>query len=102
MDEINRYQKSIVESLEQENDKYTEVNNKLNFDSILTQAQHYNNVLIVIKKDMQHLRERSDKLIKRAIKLKMDKELQAIKLIHEKDKELQREKQLQPIVPNIN
>jgi hypothetical protein len=102
MDEINRYQKSIIESLEQENDKYIEVNNKLNFDSILTKAKHYNNVLIVIKKDMQYLRERSDKLIKRAIKLKMDKELQAIKLINEKDKELQREKQLQPIVPNIN
>jgi hypothetical protein len=102
MDEINRYQKSIIESLEQENDKYIEVNDKLNFDSILMKAKHYNNVLIVIKKDMQYLRERSDKLIKRAIKLKMDKELEAIEFINQKDKELQREKQLQPIVPNIN
>jgi hypothetical protein len=32
----------------------------------------------------------------------MDKELEAIEFINQKDKELQREKQLQPIVPNIN
>jgi hypothetical protein len=50
---------------------------------------------------MQYLRDRSDKLIKRAIKLKTDKEIEVIKLINEQDREVQREKVFQKIVPII-
>ena len=100
MDELNRYQNSLIESLEQENEKYNEFNKQLDFESIVTKANVYCNKLVNIKKEMQSLSERSDKLKKRALRLQSIKSNQIESIEIEKYKELEKEKRLQPVVVN--
>ena len=100
MDELNRYQSSLIESLEQENEKYSEFNKQLDFESILSKANTYCNKLVNIKKEMQSLSERSDKLKRRALRLQSIRSNQIENIETEKYKELEKEKRLQPVVPN--
>ena len=98
MDELNRYQSSLIESLEQENEKYNEFNKQLDFESIVSKANTYCHKLVSIKKEMQSLTERSDKLKRRALRLQSIKSNQIESIEIQKYNELEKEKRLQPVV----
>ena len=100
MDELNRYQSSLIESLEQENDKYNRLNQTIDFEAIASKANHYCNKLLNLKKDMQTLNDRSAKLKKRALRLQTIKANQLETIEIQKYNELEREKRLQPVIAN--
>lgn len=98
MDELNKYQTSLLESIEQENSKYEFVNQNIDLDSMLSRGRLYQAKLNNMIKDMESLKDRSDRIKKRAAKLEHLKQQEALKLELERDRDLQRERQLKPVV----
>lgn len=100
MDELNRYQISLIDSLEQENDKYNRLNQTIDFEAVAAKAGHYCNKLLNLKRDMQTLSERSAKLKKRALRLQAIKANQLETIEIQKYNQLERDKRLQPVIAN--
>ncbi|XP_054167257.1 biogenesis of lysosome-related organelles complex 1 subunit 6-like [Oppia nitens] len=98
MDELSRYQKSIVDSLDTENDKYLSANKDIDFDSLVGKGHHYYHKLLSIKKDMQSLTQKSHHLKQRALRLQANTSSQMESIEMEKYLQNEREKRLQPVM----
>lgn len=101
MDEVNRYQNSISESLQQENEKLEDLMSKHSLNSMIDQAKDYKDKLARMKRDMMIIREKSKKLRLRAAKILEDKVKEDLESKKQKERLLLLEKHLEPVV-NVN
>jgi len=99
MDELNRYQQSIIDSLEAENEKFQTLDKDIDIDGTLATANHYLQKLVAIKKEMQTLRHTSDQLKRRALALQTQTSKRIETIETEKYNQTEKEKRLQPVVP---
>ncbi|KAI1290322.1 Biogenesis of lysosome-related organelles complex 1 subunit 6 [Halotydeus destructor] len=98
VDELLRYQKSVIETIQQENQKQLEATKPIDLDTIINRAKLYHKKLVGIKKDMDMISEKSEKLKVRAIKLQADKQREALMAELEKERQKERDKKLSPVV----
>jgi len=101
LNELNRYQLSVIESIQQENNKRDEALKNVDIDVVLTKARLYQTKLITMKKDMELISEKSAKLKCRALKLQEQKQKEALGTALEIDRQKQLEAQLSPVVPVV-
>lgn len=97
-EQISKYQSSLLDSIEQENNKFDDSMKGFDIDAEIAKARLYQQKLINIKRDMMVVKERSTKLKARALKLHEEKQKDALDQELKKDRIKQREKQLSPVV----
>ncbi|RWS01402.1 biogenesis of lysosome-related organelles complex 1 subunit 6-like protein, partial [Dinothrombium tinctorium] len=100
VDELNKYQSSVITSIEQESLKIEEKIKHFDLEAMVNKANVYYNKLLNIKKEMDSIAERSEKLKKRALRLQEEKQIEALEYESMKDKQLQLEKHLLPVKPS--
>lgn len=96
LNELTRNQGIVTETLQQENTRFTEALKLFNLDDLFSRAKLYHTKLQQIKKDMVLVHERSTKLKKRALRLHQQKQKEALLKEQQRDRELERDKQLAP------
>lgn len=96
LNELTRNQNIVTETLQQENTRFAEALKLFNLDDVFSRAKLYHAKLQQIKKDMVLVHERSTKLKKRALRLHQQKQKEALLKEQQRDRELERDKQLAP------
>ncbi|XP_077419725.1 biogenesis of lysosome-related organelles complex 1 subunit 6 [Vanacampus margaritifer] len=94
LQELTQNQLILLDTLDQEVTKFRECNALLDLNSLFTEAKVYHNKLVNIRKEMILLHERTTKLKKRALKLQQHKQKEALERENQREKELERERQL--------
>lgn len=94
--ELTRNQSILIETIQQENTRFSECTNLYHLDDLFARAKHYHLKLQNIKKEMAVLHERTNKLKKRALKLQQQKQKEALQREQQKERLLEYEKQLTP------
>ncbi|XP_043379702.1 biogenesis of lysosome-related organelles complex 1 subunit 6 isoform X2 [Chelonia mydas] len=84
----------LLDTLEQEISKFKECNSILDINALFSEAKHYHNKLVNIRKEMMMLHEKTSKLKKRALKLQQKRQKEELEREQQREKELEREKQL--------
>ncbi|KAG9509029.1 Zinc finger protein ZPR1, partial [Fragariocoptes setiger] len=97
MDELLRYQDSVRESLEQENQRLNELEAKHQLDKMVIQANKYYDKLKSIKMEMQLMRERSSQLHQKAQKIAGERLSQDLEKQKQRERKLLLEKHLEPV-----
>jgi len=91
MEGLLKYQVFVVESLEQENQKFHE------FDLQLKEAKDYLDRLLAIKQDVKTIQEKSQRLKQRALRLQDKKQKEALDMELKRDRVLEEERKLTPV-----
>ncbi|XP_060611223.2 biogenesis of lysosome-related organelles complex 1 subunit 6 [Anolis sagrei] len=92
--ELTQNQEVLLETLQQEISKFKECNSVLDINVLFSEAKHYHNKLVNIRKEMMMLHEKTSKLKKRALKLQQKRQKEELEREQQREKELEREKQL--------
>lgn len=98
LEELHRYQNSVLESIQQENNKRDEALKNVDVAGQIAKARIYLAKLTAIKKDMDMIKEKSDKIKARALKLHEEKQQEALYKELEVDRQKEREKLLSPVL----
>lgn len=98
MDEVFKYQESIIDTLAGANGKFKHVEQTHDIDRVLGQARDYHEKVVNIKKSLSILRDRSAKLKKRATKILDEKNREDIEKQRLKERMDRLEKHLEPVV----
>lgn len=98
MDELIKFQQSVIETMNRENQKCTDLRDELNLDEEIKLASIYKSKLDQITRDITSIRNRSEKIKKRALKLQELKQKEALKAVLNKDKQKQLDEDLVPVV----
>lgn len=98
MDELIKYQQSVIETINRENEKCDELRTELNLDEEIKLATIYKSKLEQICKDITLIKDRSEKMKQRAIKLQERKQKELLKAELNKDKQKQMDNNLVPVV----
>ena len=75
MDELIKYQESVIETINRENEKCAELKSELNLDEEIKLASNYKSRLDQICKDISLIKDKSEKVKHRAIKLQERKQV---------------------------
>ncbi|XP_046403449.1 biogenesis of lysosome-related organelles complex 1 subunit 6-like [Ischnura elegans] len=94
LDELTKKQVSLIEKLAVENNRLTACQETYNVQDVFTKLKLYQNKLILIKKEMSHIHERTAKVKKRALKLQQVCQKEALMREQRKEEQLQREQML--------
>ncbi|XP_064421970.1 biogenesis of lysosome-related organelles complex 1 subunit 6 isoform X2 [Latimeria chalumnae] len=94
LQELTQNQGVVLDTLEQEISKFRECHSVLDINALFTEAKHYHNKLVNIRKDMIALHEKTIKLKKKALKLQQQKQKEELEREQQREKELERERQL--------
>lgn len=94
LQELTQNQIVLLDTLEQEITKFKECNSVLDINALFSEAKHYHNKLVNIRKEMMILHEKTTKLKKRALKLQQKRQKEELEREQQREKELEREKQL--------
>uniref|UniRef100_A0A8D0H351 Biogenesis of lysosome-related organelles complex 1 subunit 6 n=1 Tax=Sphenodon punctatus TaxID=8508 RepID=A0A8D0H351_SPHPU len=94
LQELTQNQVVLLDTLEQEISKFKECNSILDINALFTEAKHYRNKLVNIRKEMIMLHEKTSKLKTRALKLQQKRKSEELEREQQREKELEREKQL--------
>ncbi|XP_074604848.1 biogenesis of lysosomal organelles complex 1 subunit pallidin [Brevipalpus obovatus] len=97
-EELLKYQNSLIESLQHRNQSLHESTKSVDLDSMVFKANQYVIKLTNIKKDMETIKERSERNKRRALKLQEQQRDYALEKELRRDEMIQREKQLAPII----
>ncbi|CAH1790255.1 unnamed protein product [Owenia fusiformis] len=92
--ELTENQRILIETILQENSKFSECHTISDLAKIMTQSKVYRAKLLHIKKEMVQLTEKSSKLKHKAIKIQQDKQKEALQKEQQKEKDLERERHL--------
>lgn len=92
--ELTQNQEVLLETLQQEISKFKECNSIIDINELFSEAKHYHNKLLNIRKEMMMLHDKTSKLKKRALKLQQKKQKEDLEREQQREKELEREKQL--------
>ncbi|XP_078576769.1 biogenesis of lysosome-related organelles complex 1 subunit 6-like isoform X3 [Branchiostoma floridae x Branchiostoma japonicum] len=94
LDELIRNQEVMIEAMQHENTRFSESEATKSLGELLSEAKRYHNKLVLIRKEMVALHEKSTKLKKRALKLQQQKQKEDLHREQQKERELERERQL--------
>ncbi|GFQ97707.1 biogenesis of lysosome-related organelles complex 1 subunit 6 [Trichonephila clavata] len=94
--ELIRNQNIVIETLEQENERITDAVKTYPLDEMFTRIKLYHQKVLLLKKDMLTIHDRTSKLKKRAMKLQQQKQKEALQKELQRDREIERDKQLAP------
>ncbi|GFS93003.1 hypothetical protein NPIL_566191, partial [Nephila pilipes] len=94
--ELTRNQNIVIETLEQENVRVTDALKSCPLDEMFTRIKIYHQKVLLLKKDMLVIHDRTSKLKKRAMKLQQQKQKEALQKELQRDREIERDKQLAP------
>ncbi|CAH1252224.1 BLOC1S6 [Branchiostoma lanceolatum] len=89
-----RNQEVMIEAMQHENTRFTESEATKSLGELLSEAKRYHNKLVLIRKEMVALHEKSTKLKKRALKLQQQKQKEDLHKEQQKERELEKERQL--------
>lgn len=92
--ELTQNQEVLLETLQQEISKFKECNSILDINELFSEAKHYHNKLLNIRREMMMLHDKTLKLKKRALKLQQKRQKEDLEREQQREKELEREKQL--------
>ncbi|XP_076356408.1 biogenesis of lysosomal organelles complex 1 subunit pallidin isoform X1 [Tachypleus tridentatus] len=92
--ELSKNQNILIETIEQENTRFSEALSTYSLESVLIRTKHYQTKLINIKKEMTALYDRSAKLKKQALRLQEQKQKEALQREQLREEEVERERQL--------
>ena len=98
MDELIKYQQSVIETVDRENEKADELKSELNLEEEIKLAGVYRGKLDQICRDIALVREKSERIKQRAIKLQERKQREQIKAELNRDKQKQMDNNLVPVV----
>ena len=96
--ELVKYQESVIESLEQENEKWTEGTSVIDLQQHLKQAQHYCQKLFKLQQDIRAIQDKTNNMKKRAAKLHSYMERQALDMEQRRQRQQDTDKKLSPII----
>lgn len=99
MEGLLKYQSFVIESLEQENHKFQE-ESSFDFESLLKDGRKYHEKVLLLKKDVTLIQDKSQRLKERALKLKDRKMKEALDMEFKRDHIQEQEKKLQPLTPS--
>lgn len=94
--ELTRNQNIVIETLEQENARITDALKTYPLEEMFTRIKLYHQKVLLLKKDMLTIHDRTSKLKKRAMKLQQQKQKEALQKELQRDREIERDKQLAP------
>ncbi|KAK6187856.1 hypothetical protein SNE40_005789 [Patella caerulea] len=94
LDEALKNQDVLIETVQQENAKFSDCNSLEHLVALMLEARVYYNKLMTVKKDMTMLSDRTSKLKRRAVRLQQQKQKEEQHMIQRREKELEREQQL--------
>ncbi|KAK8760012.1 hypothetical protein V5799_028720 [Amblyomma americanum] len=94
--DLTRNQGLLLDTVQQENSRFAESTGSL--DDMLQRARLYQAKLVRIKRDMGELQQRSSRLRKRALRLQQMKQKEALQAEQQRQRDLERTRQLQPRV----
>ncbi|XP_078667476.1 biogenesis of lysosome-related organelles complex 1 subunit 6-like [Branchiostoma floridae x Branchiostoma belcheri] len=94
LDELIRNQEVMIEAMQHENTRFSESEATKSLGELLSEAKRYHSKLVLIRKEMVALHEKSTKLKKRALKLQQQKQKEDLHKEQQKERELERERQL--------
>ncbi|KAJ1180448.1 hypothetical protein NDU88_005669 [Pleurodeles waltl] len=94
LQELTQNQVVLLDTLEQEISKFRECSTILDINALLSEAKHYHNKLVNVRKEMMTLHEKTSKLKKRALKLQQKRQKDDLEREQQRERELEREKQL--------
>ncbi|KAM4747879.1 LOW QUALITY PROTEIN: biogenesis of lysosome-related organelles complex 1 subunit 6 [Rhinophrynus dorsalis] len=94
LQELTQNQVVLLDTLDQEISKFKECNSILDINALFSEAKHYHNKLVNIRKEMIMLHEKTSKLKKRVLKLQQKKQEENLRQEQQRERELEREKQL--------
>ncbi|XP_070537361.1 biogenesis of lysosome-related organelles complex 1 subunit 6-like [Ptychodera flava] len=94
LNELTRHQGILLETLQQENAKFTECHAMKELVDLFTEAKQYQQKLVSVRKEMGHLHDKTVKLKKRALKLQNEKMKENLKKEQQRDREHEQERYL--------
>ncbi|KAM3828350.1 biogenesis of lysosome-related organelles complex 1 subunit 6 [Vipera latastei] len=92
--ELTQNQEVLLETVQQEISKFKECNSVLDINMLFSEAKYYHNKLVNIRKEMLMLHEKTSKLKRRALKLQQKRQKEELDREQQREKDLEREKQL--------
>ncbi|XP_061180830.1 biogenesis of lysosome-related organelles complex 1 subunit 6-like [Saccostrea echinata] len=95
LDDLMHNQQFLVESVQQENAKFTDCQDMEEISKTMAQAKKYHMKLINLKKEMNALSEKAAKLKRRAVKIQQQKQKEDLQKVHQREREQEREKMLE-------
>ena len=98
MDELIKYQQSVIETVNRENEKCDELKSELDLDEEVRLAGVYRSKLDQISKALASVKEKSERIKQRAIKLQERKQRDQLKAEQNRDKQKQLDNNLVPVV----
>ncbi|XP_071043414.1 biogenesis of lysosome-related organelles complex 1 subunit 6 isoform X2 [Parasteatoda tepidariorum] len=96
LNELTRNQTIVIETLEQESARVVEALRTYQLDDMFSRIKHYHAKAQILKKEMLSIYDRTSKLKKRAMKMQQQKQKEALQKELQRDRELERDKQLAP------
>ncbi|XP_068710987.1 biogenesis of lysosome-related organelles complex 1 subunit 6-like [Montipora foliosa] len=94
LSELTQNQGILIETIQQENDKYVDCHSARNLAVMLSYVRTYHSKLTKVKQDMSSVEDRVGKLKKRAMKLKLQKEKDERSKAEAYERKLELERQL--------
>ncbi|KAL1426444.1 hypothetical protein MTO96_003443 [Rhipicephalus appendiculatus] len=94
--DLTRNQGLLLDTVQQENNRFADALGSL--DDVLQRARVYQAKLVRLKRDMAELQQRSSRLRKRALRLQQLKQKEALQAEQQRQRDLERTRQLQPRV----
>ncbi|KAH7952177.1 hypothetical protein HPB52_019685 [Rhipicephalus sanguineus] len=94
--DLTRNQGLLLDTVQQENSRFADALGSL--DDVLQRARVYQAKLVRLKRDMTELQQRSSRLRKRALRLQQMKQKEALQAEQQRQRDLERTRQLQPRV----
>ncbi|ESO89056.1 hypothetical protein LOTGIDRAFT_105900 [Lottia gigantea] len=94
VDEALRNQEVLIETVQQENTKFVDCTSMGQLVDMMHEAKSYYNKLMTVKKDMNMLSDKTQRLKRRAVKLQQQKQKEEQYSIQRRERELEKEQQL--------
>ncbi|XP_052781792.1 adhesion G-protein coupled receptor G2-like [Mya arenaria] len=95
LNEVLHNQEVLIETIQQENAKFTESAAMQELRDTMLQAKSYHSKLVNLKREMNGLMDKSVKLKRRAVKLQQQKQKEDMSRVMQRERELEREQLLQ-------
>jgi 3-methyladenine DNA glycosylase AlkC len=94
LNDVTESQRVILETLQQENAKFSECQILHEVNDVMDKAKVYHTKLLNIKKEMLSLHEKSAELKRRAVRIQQEKQKEALHREHKREQELEKERKL--------
>lgn len=94
LNEVLHNQEVLIETIQQENAKFTDSVAMKKLTDTMIKARQYHTKLVNLKKEMNNLMDRSTKLKRRAVKLQQQKQKEELQRQHQIEREQEKERAL--------